>query len=481
MKKLALHWQIIIGLVLGIIWAMVSSQLGWSEFTIDWIAPFGTIFINLLKLIAVPLVLFSVISGVANIGDASSLGRMGGKTLLAYLLTTVMAVGLGLVLVNVIKPGKLIDEESRIDNRISYEVWANSQGYEIKDGINYLQDPDFFEEAQRISDLSRSELQDAAVSDKMATANQAKESGPLQPLVDIVPENFFLSLTDNGLMLQIIFFALFFGISLLLIPNEKSKPVTVVVDSIMDVFLKMVDLVMQAAPFFVFALLAGVVSKMAGDDVGKVYEIFKGLSWYSLTVFIGLMLMIFVVYPLILKLFVREIPYTGFFKGISPAQTLAFSTSSSAATLPVTMECVEENLGVDKKITSFVLPIGATVNMDGTCLYQAVAVVFLAQLHMIDLTLGQQLTIVVTATLASIGSAAVPSAGLVMLIVVLDSVGLNPAWIAIIFPVDRILDMFRTVVNVTGDATVSTIIAKGEGLLRYRDKENPTETFDLDS
>ncbi len=481
MKKLALHWKIIIGLVLGIIWALLSSQLGWSNFTINWIAPFGTIFINLLKLIAVPLVLVSIISGVANIGDASSLGRMGGKTLLAYLLTTLFAVGLGLVLVNAIKPGKLIDEQSRIDNRISYEIWAASEGHPVKDGINYLQDPAFFERAQKITDLTKGELKDASVTEKMQTAEKTKDGTPLQPLVDLVPENFFFSLTNNGLMLQIIFFGIFFGICLLLIPNEKSHPVTAFMDSAMEVFLKMVDLVMQAAPFFVFALLAGVVSKMAGDDIGKVYEIFKGLSWYSLTVFLGLMIMIFIVYPLLLKLFVKIVPYKGFFKAMAPAQTLAFSTSSSAATLPVTMECVEENLGVDKKITSFVLPIGATVNMDGTCLYQAVAVVFLAQLHMIDLTMGQQLTIVLTATLASIGSAAVPSAGLVMLIVVLESVGLNPAWIAIIFPIDRILDMFRTVVNVTGDAIVCTIIAKGEGMLNYEPQENPSETFDLDS
>ena len=481
MKKLALHWKIIIGLVLGIIWALLSSQLGWSEFTINWIAPFGTIFINLLKLIAVPLVLVSIISGVANIGDPSSLGRMGGKTLLAYLLTTLFAVGMGLALVNIIKPGKLIDEQSRIDNRISYEIWAASEGHQIKDGINYLQDPAFFERAQKITDLSKNELKDASVTEKMKTVEEVKETTPLQPLVDLVPENFFFSLTNNGLMLQIIFFGIFFGICLLLIPNEKSHPVTSFMDSAMEVFLKMVDLVMQAAPFFVFALLAGVVSKMAGDDIGKVYEIFKGLSWYSLTVFVGLMLMIFIVYPILMKIFVKQIPFKGFFKAMAPAQTLAFSTSSSAATLPVTMECVEENLGVDKKITSFVLPIGATVNMDGTCLYQAVAVVFLAQLHMIDLTLGQQLTIVLTATLASIGSAAVPSAGLVMLIIVLESVGLNPAWIAIIFPVDRILDMFRTVVNVTGDATVCTIIADGEGMLDYHPQKNPSETFDLDS
>lgn len=481
MKKIALHWKIIIGMVLGIIWALVSSSMGWSEFTINWIDPFGTIFINLLKLIAVPLVLFSIIGGVANIGDPKSLGRMGGKTLGIYLLTTIMAISLGLVLVNFIKPGELIDEQSRIDNRISYEIWADDEGHVIKDGINYLQQPEFMERAQEISELSNSELQEAAVQDKMETVKKRKETTPLQPLVDIVPSNFFHSLSDNGLMLQIIFFAVFFGVCLLFIPSEKSHPVLKLVDGVNEVFLKMVDIVMQAAPFFVFALLAGVVSKMAGNDIGKVLEIFKGLSWYSLTVLLGLLLMIFVVYPAVLKLFVKKISYKGFFKAMSPAQTLAFSTSSSAATLPVTMECVEQNLGVDKKVSSFVLPIGATVNMDGTSMYQAIAVVFLAQMHMIDLTIGQQITVVLTATLASIGSAAVPSAGLVMLIIVLSSVGLNPAWIAIIFPVDRILDMFRTVVNVTGDATVCSIIADGENLLDYKEHENPTETFDLDS
>lgn len=481
MKKLALHWKIIIGMVLGIGWALTSSYMGWSSFTINWIDPFGTIFINLLKLIAVPLVLFSIISGVANIGDPSSLGRMGGKTLLLYLVTTVFAISLGLLLVNTIKPGKLIDEQSRIDNRIQYEIWAGSQGHEVKDGINFLQNPEYFERVQAISDLTKNDLKEAVLSDKIDTAGKQKETTPLQPLVDIVPDNFFFALSSNGLMLQIIFFAIFFGVCLLFIPNEKSAPVLNLVDGINEVFLKMVDLVMQAAPFFVFALLAGVVSKMAGNDIGKVVEIFKGLSWYSMTVLIGLLIMIFITYPGILKAFVKKMPYTGFFKAMSPAQTLAFSTSSSAATLPVTMECVEQNLGIDKKISSFVLPIGATVNMDGTSLYQAVAVIFLAQLHMIDLTFGQQLTVVVTTTLASIGSAAVPSAGLVMLIIVLDSVGLNPAWIAIIFPVDRILDMFRTVVNVTGDATVCCIIADGENMMNYHEVKNPTETFDLES
>lgn len=478
MKKIPLYLKIIIGLVLGIVWALVSSSLGWSSFTINWIAPFGTIFINLLKLIAVPLVLFSIINGVAGIGDPSSLGRMGGKTLLAYLATTLLAVCIGLILVNIVKPGERVDQASRLDNRISYELWAESEGIAIKDGLSFISKPENRDRVQEMRRLDQTKMVDEAVSSRLKTVENNKKEGPLKPLVDLVPANVFKSLTDNGLMLQIIFFALFFGISLLFIPKSKAAPVITFVDGTMEVFLKMIDIVMQAAPFFVFALLAGVISNMAGDDIGKVIEIFKGLSWYSVTVFVGLVLMIFVVYPLIMRLLVRVIPYTGFFKAIGLAQTTAFSTSSSAATLPVTMECVEDNLGVDKKITSFVLPIGATVNMDGTVLYQAIVVVFLAQFHMIDLTLGQQLTIVLTATLASIGSAAVPSAGLVMLIVVLGSVGLNPAWIAIIFPVDRILDMCRTVVNVTGDATVSSIIAKSENMLRYDGSKNPDDAFD---
>jgi Na+/H+-dicarboxylate symporter len=481
MKKLALHWKILIGMTLGVIWALLSSALGWSVFTINWIDPFGTIFINLLKLIAVPLVLFSIIGGVANIGDPASLGRMGGKTLIIYLTTTILAISLGLLLVNAIKPGKLIDNESRIDNRISYEIWATSEGKEIKDGISYLKDANLRDRVEKIAAISNTRLSENPTYDKIEQVKNEQKVSPLQPLVDVVPDNFIAALSDNGLMLQIIFFAIFFGVCLLFIDKEKSKSVLNIVDGINEVFLKMVDLVMKAAPFFVFALLAGVVSKMAGNDVGKVVEIFKGLSWYSVTVLLGLLLMIFIVYPLILRLFVSKIPYFGLFKAMGPAQTLAFSTSSSAATLPVTMECVEQNLGVDKKVSSFVLPIGATVNMDGTSLYQAVAIVFMAQLHMIDLTFSQQLTIIFTTTLASIGSAAVPSAGLVMLIVVLNSVGLNPAWIAIIFPVDRILDMFRTVVNVTGDCIVSAIIANGEDMLHYGDVKDPSETFDLNS
>jgi len=480
-KKLALHWKIIIGMLLGVVWALISSTMGWSEFTINWIDPFGTIFINLLKLIAVPLVLLSIISGVSNLGDTVSLGKIGGKTLLIFISTSFLAIGTGLLLVNIINPGGRIDQDSLIENRLSYEIWATSQGHEIKDGIHYLQMPEYQERAQRLQGLSAEAISDAEMSSRMEAANQMKDAGPLQMLVDVVPENFFFSLSNNTLMLQIIFFGIFFSISLLFIPKEQSEPVIKFINGFLAVFLKMVDFVMQAAPFFVFALLAGVVSKMAGDDVGKVIEIFKGLSWYTLTVLIGLLFFIFILYPLSVKFFTKKITYRGFLKGMSPAQALAFSTSSSAATLPVTMECIENNLGVNKKISSFVLPIGATINMDGTSLYQAIAVVFLAQMHMIDLTMSQQLIIVITATLASIGAAPVPSAGLVMLIIIMESVGLNPAWIAIIFPVDRILDMVRTVVNVTGDAVVCTIVADGENMIDYKEHENPSETFDLDS
>ena len=439
--------------------------MGWNEFTIRWIDPFGMIFIRLLKFIAVPLVLFSIIGGVSGLRDVSKLGRLGWKTLLAYMTTTLLAVGIGLTLVNIVKPGTHIDDEQRIKNRLSYEVWLQENDIgATQDGLNFLSDPKYaayLSEAQAAEQVTSPKLD---LEKKMKTVAVQKESSPLKFIVEMVPDNIFASLSGNGLMLQVIFFAIFFGITLVLIPEEASAPIINLVNGMNSIFLKMVDLVMKAAPFFVFCLLAGVVAKMA-DSPQEVFEIFKGLGSYSLTLFSGLFLLTFVVYPLIVKSLVSKMSFKDFFKNISPAQFLAFSTSSSAATLPVTMECVEENVGVPKSISSFVLPIGATVNMDGTSMFEGVAVVFLAQLHFIDLTIAQQLTIVFTAAAASIGSAAVPSAGLIMMIMVLQSVGLNPAWVAIIFPVDRILDMCRTVVNVTGDMVVSTLIAKSEGEL----------------
>jgi Na+/H+-dicarboxylate symporter len=466
MKKLPIHIKILIGLIFGVIWAFLSSFLGWNNFTITWIDPFGTIFIRLLKFIAVPLVLFSIIGGVANLSDITKLGRLGGKTLGAYMATTFLAIGVGLLFVNVIKPGTYVDDEQRIKNRLSYELWLQEENMGLsQDGQVFLDDPKYAEyltasqHEQKLTEAQKKDLEE-----KMGAAKAQKESSPLLFIVNMVPENVLFSISNNQLMLQVIFFAIFFGLTIVLIPKDTAKPVIGFVNGVNAIFVKMVDLVMKAAPFFVFALLAGVIAKMA-DSPSEVFEIFLGLGSYALTLLAGLSFVVFILYPMILKIFVPKLTYREFFKNMSPAQFLGFSTSSSAATLPVTMECVEDNMGVSRGISSFVLPIGATVNMDGTSLHQAVAVIFMAQLHMVDLTFGQQLTIVLTASLASIGAAAVPSAGLIMMIIVLQSVGLNPAWVAIIFPIDRPLDMCRTVVNVTGDATVSTLIAKSEGEL----------------
>jgi Na+/H+-dicarboxylate symporter len=463
LKKLPLHWKIITGLVLGILWAVLSSWFGWTDFTENWIAPWGRIFIDLLKLIAVPLVLFSIIGGIVSLGNPKDLGKLGGKTLLLYLATTAIAVSIGLLLVNIIAPGKSLDSDVRIENRLGYELWLNEQGLTPKDGRWFSRDSAY---AGILDDVAsrRGFEQTEEVRTRLETAQKAGDEGPLVFLEEMVPGNIFLSLSDNRNMLQVIFFGIFFGIAILFVPGEKSSRLKGGLDAVAEVFLKMVEIIMKAAPFFVFALMAGMVNQMAGDNPAHVLELFKGLTWYVLVVVGGLFIMAFVIYPSFMGIFVRGLSFKDFLKGISPAQMLAFTTSSSAATLPVTIECVEENLKVDKRISSFVLPIGATVNMDGTSLYQAVAVVFLAQMHMVDLSIGQQMTVVLTATLASIGAAAIPSAGVIMLMVVLSSVGLNPAWIGIILPVDRILDMLRTVVNVTGDATVCSLVDKTSNL-----------------
>ncbi|MEP0365786.1 MAG: dicarboxylate/amino acid:cation symporter [Cyclobacteriaceae bacterium] len=469
MKNLPLHVKIIIGLVLGIIWAFISSSLGLNQFTINWIDPFGQIFIRLLKFIAVPLVLFSIIDGVSGLNDTSSLGRMGAKTLGMYLISTVTAITIGLLIVNFVSPGTHIDESQRIKNRISYELWVeNTAGVEVMDGKNYLADEQYKDIAQEMMISGEYNRQEGGVQEKVALAQKQKEEPPLQFVVDMVPENIILSISNNKLMLQVIFFAIFFGITLAVVPGDKGAPVKNFIHSINEVFLKMVDTIMKAAPFFVFALLAGVVAKMANSP-GEVFEIFKSLGSYTITVLVGLGVMLFIFYPFVARTFIKKLTYKKFFRIMSPAQFLAFSTSSSAATLPVTMECVEDGMGVSKNVSSFVLPIGATVNMDGTSLYLAIAAVFLAQLHFVDLSLSQQLVIVLTATMGSIGTAAVPGASLVMLIIILQTVGLNPAWVAIIFPVDRILDMTRTVANITGDATVATLVASTEGELDLKD------------
>ncbi len=445
MRKIPLHWQIIIGLLLGVLFALLSGFLGWSEFTKLWIAPWGRIFISLLKLIAIPLVLFSIVSGIAGLGSPAQLGRLGLKTMTIYLITTIIAVSIGLSLVNLIKPGSYVNQQLRETNYTNYKTWLQdkSNGNEL--------------------DLSKKEQGDLKTSISIdIEPTKLTNDKPLDFIEEMVPSNVFGALSDNSRMLQIIFFAILFGIAILYIPSEKSAHIILLVNGLADVFIKMVEMVMKIAPFFVFALMAGVINEQAGNNPFQIIEIFKGLGGYTLTVVLGLALVGFVVYPLFVNFFIKGISYRDFIRGISPAQLLAFSTSSSAATLPVTIECVEQNLKVDKNVASFVLPIGATINMDGTSLYQAVAVVFLAQFNGIELEISQQLVILLTATLASIGAAAIPSAGIVTLMVVLSSVGLNPAWIAIILPVDRILDMMRTVINVTGDALVALIIDRSK-------------------
>ena len=419
MKKLALHWKILIAMALGLLFGIIMKNLGFNQFVVDWIKPFGTIFINLLKMIAVPLIVVSLIVGLSDLKDIAKISRLGGRTVLFYLCSTIIAITVGLGLANVIKPGKYINEASRVSLLESFSGDANQ---------------------------------------KIAMAEQAKNSGPLQPLVDIVPDNFFAALSDNGSMLKVILFVILIGIGLILIEEEKAKPVVDFFKGLNDVIMKIIDIIMLASPIGVFALMAALMAEIPD------FSTLGALGIYGLTVLTGLAFMAFVFYPSLLLIFARVNPIT-FFKAIAPAQLLAFSTSSSAATLPVTMECVTD-LGVDDEVASFVLPLGATVNMDGTSLYQAVAAIFIAQAMLpVPLDLNTQLMIVVTATLASIGSAAVPSAGMVMLVIVLGQAGIPEAGLALIFAIDRPLDMCRTVVNITSDSTIATIVAKSVGKL----------------
>lgn len=426
MKKLPLHTQIIIGLVLGLVFGLVVIKTDIpNSFTLDFIKPIGTIFINALKMIAVPLVLSSLIVGVSNLGDVSKLSRIGGKTIAIYICTTVLAVTIGLVLVNVFQPGTSLPTATRENLMSMYQSDAGS---------------------------------------KVGQAAEIKEQSPLQPVIDIVPENIFAATTDNSAMLQVVFFALIVGVALLKVPKSKADPIIVFFDGFNDVIIQIVNFIMMVAPYGVFALMASLIVEIAGNNPDSALQLLLALLKYSLVVLGGLFLMVFAVYPSILAAFTK-VPYKDFFKAIRPAQLLAFTTSSSSATLPVTMKQTEEEIGVSENISSFVLPLGATVNMDGTSLYQGVAAVFIAQALGMDLTWTQQLMIVLTATLASIGSAGVPGAGLIMLIIVLESIQVPAAGIALIIAPDRILDMFRTVVNVTGDVVVCTVVASTEGEL----------------
>lgn len=420
-----LHWQIIIGMVLGLLWGLLSSVAGWNEFTTTYVRPFGDIFITLLKLIAVPLVLASLVVGVANLNDTAKLSRMGGKTILIYTVTTMLAITIGLTVVNVMQPGKTLPEETRIGLMESYG---------------------------------------GGIEEREAVAQEVQERSLIEFFVDIVPENFINAAGDNNNMLQVVFVAILLGIGIVNIPLQKGQVLIDVFEALNEVIIKIVDLVMKTAPYGVFALMAVVIVDLAGDDLGQAVNLLGALAWYCIAVVIGLLLHVLIVYTGLFKLF-SKMKLADFFRAIRPAVLLGFSTSSSAATLPVTMERVEKNLGVDEEVSSFVLPVGATINMDGTSLYQAVAAVFIAQALGMDLTIVQQLSIVITATLASVGAAGVPGAGIIMLVIVLQAIQVPVEGIALILGVDRILDMIRTAVNITGDAAVSVAVAYTEGKL----------------
>jgi proton glutamate symport protein len=418
-NKIAFHWLILIGMSAGIVFGVLAVHFGWGNFTSNWIKPWGTIFINLLKLIAIPLIVVSLINGLSNLNDVSRLSRIGLRTISFYLVTTVIAITVGLVVVNLTRPGKFMPEDKALEFQEQY---------------------------------------------KANVAAAPESGGPLQFVVDLVPENIVGALASNSSMLQVIFFTLLFGICIILLPREKTLAVRTFFESLNEIVMKMIHVIMLSAPYGVFALIASITVDVAGENPADTLVLFGSLGMYALTVVIGLLLLVFVIYPLAISSF-TVIKFRQFLKGIAPAQLLAFSTSSSAATLPMTMKCCENELGVKKEISSFVLPLGATINMDGTSLYQAVAAVFLAQIYGMDLTILQQLTIVLTATLASIGSAAVPGAGMIMLVIVLTSVGIPTEGIALIFAVDRPLDMLRTVVNITGDSTIACAVAHAENKL----------------
>jgi len=413
--KLTLPTKIMLGLVIGAMFGIAANRWGFAEVVVTYIKPVGTAFVKLITMVVIPLVFASLLVGTASLNDVRKLGRIGARTAAYYLTTTVIAISLGLVLANMIKPGAGLPEETKAKL--------------LESGTEDM-------EAQLANALKKPSIKDT--------------------LLDIIPSNPIRAFAE-GKMLQVIFFALLTGICLTLIPDARSGPVVAFFEGLNDTMIQMIHVIMKTAPYAVFALIAAVTA-----DFGA--EILVVLMRYALVVLLGLVLHLTVVYSVAIKIFTRT-KIKAFFKGIRPAQIIAFSSSSSSATLPITMECAEENLGVPREISSFALPLGATINMDGTALYQGVAAVFIAQVYGMDLNIGQQLTIVLTATLASIGTAATPGASMATLVIVLKSIGVPVEGIGLILGIDRILDMCRTTVNVTGDSSCAMVVAALDGRL----------------
>ena len=417
--RFPLHWRIILFMFIGIVWGVYSAGIeGGNEFTLNYIKPLGTLFIRLLQLTAVPLVLSSLISGIAKLKDVTQMVKLGGKTILLFLFTAFVSTTIGILVVSVTQPGNALPTDLREKLMTTY--------------------------------LSKSEH----------TISKAKslESSPLSPLLDMVPDNVFDAASDNKKMIQVVVISVLFGVALTKLDSEKSKPVLDFFESINEALIKLVGMIMQIAPLGVFALMASVVAEV---ESSKITELLLALLNYSFTIIIGLLLVLFILYPLLFTT-IGKINYGKFFKEMRPAFLLAFSTSSSNATLPVTMERVEKHLGIPNRITGFVIPFGTTINMDGTALYQSVAAVFIAQALGLDLSFFQMFTIVLTATVAAAGAAGIPGAGMITLVIVLEAIGVPAAGIALIMAPDRILDMCRTVINVAGDAVAAVVIAGTE-------------------
>ncbi|MEE4116173.1 MAG: dicarboxylate/amino acid:cation symporter [Marinilabiliaceae bacterium] len=415
--RLPLWAKIILGMILGIIWGLIAVRLGMEKFTSDWVKPWGTIFIKLLKLIAVPLIFISLVKGITSITDMTKLSRIGLKTLALYLLTTVIAISAGLLLVNAIKPGDSFSEEKKMEFQARYQD---------------------------------------SIKEKEEVAASVQEKSPLFFFEEMVPDNIFMAAGDNSKMLQIIFFSLLFSIAMIVLEAKKVTVVSQLFEGLNDIILKMVDIIMMFAPIGVFALLSALVTEFSGDG-----DLFIALGKYAGLTFFGILVMVFTLYPLFLKLF-SKIKIRDFFNAIIPVQMVAFSTSSSAATLPVTLKACTEKLKISEGVANFVLPVGVTINMNGTSFYQAISAVFIAQVFGLDLTFSQQLTIILTATLASIGTPGVPGGAIIMLVIVLTTVGIPAEGLALIMGIERPLDMMRTVANITGDATVAAIVATSE-------------------
>ncbi|MFZ2865970.1 MAG: dicarboxylate/amino acid:cation symporter [Ignavibacteriaceae bacterium] len=402
MQKLKLHWQILIAFIIAVLLGLFFPQS--SEY-VKWL---GDLFLRALKMIIVPLVFSSIVSGVVNLGSSSSLGRLGAKTITYYITTSLAAILTGLILVDLIRPGVGADLGFRME----------------------------------VHDLTST-------------------TGSLSDIIlRIVPTNLF-EVFVKGDMLAIIFFALLFGFFIPRVSEKYSMPLISFFNSIFEVMMKLTSFIIKFAPIGILGIVTGIVADQASDKA-KLVSMLEHLGVYMLTVLSGLAIHMFITLPLLLKILGRVRPFLHF-KALSLPLITAFSTSSSSATLPLTIEAVENNVGVSNKISSLVLPLGATINMDGTALYECVAAMFIAQAYGIELSFIQQMIVVVTALLASIGAAGIPMAGLVMMSIVLTSVGLPLEGVGLILAIDRPLDMCRTTVNVFSDTCGAAIIAKTEG------------------